>query len=212
MVHEDITEQLRGYASLARYADDLIILVESETDSKLIVESIRERLKKFNLKLSETKTSIVRFGRTAGKTGTSSASGTFNFVGFTHYGTKTRKGTFKVGRKTEKHRFRRKVQDTNDFLRRNRNKYKLRELWIVVGQKLLGHYHYYGVSENSRGIHSYHLTVCRLLFKWLNRRSQKKSFSWLRFSIYMKEYPLPLPKIYVNFYTTYGPEYKRRAV
>jgi len=196
-----LRKQLRGYAEIVRYADDFLILVEYKEDSEKALAMLRERLAKFDLELSEAKTSVVRFGKTADKDIDSNKPGTFDFLGFTHYCDKSRKGYFKVGRKTSKKRFSRSLREINDFLRKNRNRYKLSELWKKLKQKLLGHYHYYGVSENSSSISNFHWKVTELIFKWLNRRSQKKSFNWEEFNMYLVKYPLPVPKIYVSFYT-----------
>lgn len=197
-----LRKQLRGYAEIVRYADDFLILVQYKEDSEKALAMLRERLAKFDLELSEAKTSIVRFGRGAAKGSNSDKPGTFDFLGFTHYCAKSRRGYFKVGRKTSKKRLSRSLREMNDFLRESRNRYELRELWKKLKQKLLGHYHYYGVSENSRSLSSYHLRVTELAFKWLNRRSQKKSFNWSEFNLYLGKHPLPRPKIYVSFYTT----------
>lgn len=196
-----LRKNLRGYAEIVRYADDFIILVQYKDDCDKILENLRERLAKFSLELSESKTSTIRFGRTADKGDKENKPGTFDFLGFTHYCAKTRRGKFKVGRKTSKSRFNRRIKEMNEFLRINRNKYKLSELWSKIRLKLLGHYRYYGVSENSRSIYNYRMKVERLLFKWLNKRSQKKSFNWNSFNLYIRKYPLPKPKIYVSFYT-----------
>jgi RNA-directed DNA polymerase len=195
-----LRKSLKGYAEIVRYADDFIILVQYKDDCDKILESLRERLAKFSLELSEAKTSTIRFGRTADKNDKDNRPGTFDFLGFTHFCAKTRKGKFKVGRKTSKSRFNRRIKEMNEFLRINRNKYKLSELWSKIRLKLLGHYRYYGVSENSISIYNYRMKVERLLFKWLNKRSQKKSFNWNSFHLYLRKYPLPKPKIYVSFY------------
>ena len=196
-----LRKDLRGYAEIVRYADDFIILVQYKDDCDKILENLRERLAKFSLELSESKTSTIRFGRTADKSDKENRPGTFDFLGFTHFCGKTRKGKFKVGRKTSKSKFERRIKEMNEFLRNSRNKYKLSELWSNIKQKLLGHYHYYGVSENSRSISNYGMMVEKLLFKWLNRRSQRKNFDWNSFNLYIRKYPLPKPKIYVSFYT-----------
>lgn len=196
-----LRKDLRGYAEIVRYADDFVVLVQYKEDCDKILERLRERLAKFSLELSEAKTSTIRFGRTADKNDKENRAGTFDFLGFTHFCAKTRKGKFKVGRKTSKSRFNRRIKEMNEFLRINRNKYKLSELWVKIKQKLLGHYHYYGVSENSRSIYTYRMKVERLIFKWLNKRSQKKSFDWNNFKLYLRKYPLPKPKIYISFYT-----------
>lgn len=197
-----LRKQLRGYAEIVRYADDFIVVVQYKEDCDKVLESLRKRLAKFGLELSEAKTSIIRFGRTACKKDQDNNPGTFDFLGFTHFCAKSRKGYFKVGRKTSKKRLNRRIKEMNDFLKENRNRYKIKDLWNMVRLKLLGHYRYYGVSENSISISNYKYKVEKLLFKWLNRRSQKKSFNWEDFTRYLTLYPLPKPKIYVSFYTT----------
>jgi len=197
-----LRKQLKGYAEIVRYADDFVIVVQHKEDCDKILESLRERMTKFSLELSEAKTSIIRFGRTAGKNEHGNKPSTFDFLGFTHFCGKSRRGYFKIGRKTSKKRLNRRITEMNEFLKANRNRYTLKELWGKVKLKLLGHYRYYGVSENSIGINAYRYKVERLLYKWLNRRSQKKSFNWNSFKMYMDKYPLTKPKIYVSFYTT----------
>lgn len=81
----------------------------------------------------------------------------------------------------------------NLWLKQKRNVLKLPTLWRVIGQKLRGHFNHYGVSDNSRALHYYEWAVHRLLFKWLNRRSQRRSFSWKTFSQDRARYPLPRP-------------------
>lgn len=196
-----LRKELKGYAEIIRYADDFVILVQNKEDLSVILESLKSRLQKFGLELSESKTKVVRFGRTAGKKDNDGKPGTFDFLGFTHYCGKSRKGYFKVGRKTSKKRYNQKLKEMNDFLRRSRNRYQLRELWHILRLKLVGHYRYYGVSENSRSLENYCVSVERMIFKWLNRRSQKKSFNWRSFKLYLRKHPLPKPKIYVSFYT-----------
>jgi group II intron reverse transcriptase/maturase len=197
-----LRKSLSGYAEIVRYADDFVIVVQFKEDCDKILESLRERLTKFSLELSESKTSTIRFGKTADKHDLNNKAGTFDFLGFTHYCGKTRNGFFKVCRKTSKKRFNRRVKEMNEFLKLNRNRYNLKQLWEKLKQKLFGHFHYYGVSENSRSISTYKMKVERLIFKWLNRRSQKKSFNWESFRKYLQMYPLPKPKIYVSFYTS----------
>ncbi|MBK9248818.1 MAG: hypothetical protein IPM69_12050 [Ignavibacteria bacterium] len=72
--------------------------------------------------------------------------------------------------------------------------------WESISQMVRGHYHYYGVSENSKSLWNYKDKVKKLLYKWLNRRSQKKSYTWESFKQYVFKYPLPEPKIFVSFY------------
>jgi len=198
-----LKKEMKGYTTLIRYCDDFIILAQSETESGKIYDRVEERLKACGLKISEKKSGIIEFGRKvyerSRKTG--KKIGTFDFLGFTHYCDKSRKGNFKLGRKTSRKKFIQKMVSINNWLKKIRNMVKVEEWIKIVRKKLIGHYRYYGVSGNSRGIYSYYCQTIRLVFKWINRRSQKKSYNWKRFNNFIKYHQLPLPKIYHNLYT-----------
>jgi group II intron reverse transcriptase/maturase len=210
----EVESHVNGYVKLIRYADDFVIGVEQRLDVERIQTSMRRRFQKFGLELSDEKTRVVQFGRhTAwnssrrdGKRkhgigqGGCGKPGTFSFLGFTHYCTESREGKFKVSRKTERKRFIRGLRKTGKWLKRQRNWKRLAEIWETVSQMLTGHYRYYGVSDNIRQLRNFLDEVKRLLFKWLNRRSQKRSFTWDSFVKYLKTYPLPTPRIYHNMY------------
>ena len=122
-------------------------------------------------------------------------------MGFTHFIDRTRRGTFKVGRRTSKKKFRAKIKAINEWLKSVRNAVKLKEWWAVLRLKLLGHYRYYGLSGNFKGIERYYLRVLALVYKWINRRSQKRSYTRKGFTQYLGYYPIPKPRIYRNLYT-----------
>jgi len=126
---------------------------------------------------------------------------TFDFLGFTHYCGTSRKGKFIVVRKTSRKKFRMKCKDMNNWLRKIRNFKKAKEWWPVLQAKLRGHYQYYGVSGNMRSLKRFYSLALRMTLKWLNRRSQRKSFNRGSFRAYLKHYPLPQPKIVHNLYT-----------
>ena len=100
----------------------------------------------------------------------------------------------RLKRKTSKHRLRRALVDLNQWLRRERNARKLPDLWQAVVGKLRGHLNYFGVTDNSRALNQFTRAARRVLFKWLNRRSQRRSFTWESFSRYEARYPLPQPQ------------------
>ena len=89
----------------------------------------------------------------------------------------------------------------NAWLKAIRNQDKTKEWWKILKAKLRGHYQYYGVSGNMRSLNRYYLLTIRMTLKWLNRRSQRKSFSWEMFNKYLEHYPLPKPRIVHNLYT-----------
>ena len=196
----------RGVVGIVRYADDFVICVQYQDDAVSLLDELRRRLEKFGLELSEDKTKIVGFGRFAVENARKrkQRTGTFNFLGFTHYCDKTRKGKFKVGRVTDRKRFRTKIKELKMWLKAVRNLVPVKEWWPILCAKLRGHFQYYGVSGNFRGIKRFYYLAVRLALKWLNRRSQKKSFSWNKYHRYLQRYPLPKPRIYHNFYTLYG--------
>jgi len=125
---------------------------------------------------------------------------TFDFLGFTHYCGKNRYGKFRVKRKTSKKKFRAKVKKFNQWIKAERNKTHIGEIFKSAKQKLMGHYQYYGITDNSYMLGQFCLEVKKALFKWLNRRSQRKSFDLDKFKLYLKLNSLPKPKISVNIY------------
>lgn len=189
-----VKKRSRGFAHLIRYADDFIVCFEHEDEARAFAGELQERFAKFGLRISETKSRTLEFGRKAGAEG--KKAGTFDFLGFTHYCGKTRNGKFKVGKKTSKKKLRQKLKAMNQWLKRIRNAVEMKVWWKTLGQKLTGHYRYYGVSGNMEGLRQYYGMTLRLAFKWANRRSQKKSYTWEKFRRVLAWNPLPKPKIY----------------
>jgi RNA-directed DNA polymerase len=191
-----------GYVEILRYADDFVICVRFKKNTKKIIGALKERLSKFGLELAEDKTRIIKFGKSvynkAKKNG--KKVDTFNFLGFTHYCDTDRNGKFKIGKKTDGKKLGAKVRDVSKWLKRVNNMLPIKEIWKTVSAKLRGHYQYYGVTGNYRSLNKFYYEVTKLLYKWLNRRSQRKSFSWDGFREYLNRYKLPTPKIYYNIY------------
>ena len=161
------------------------------------------RLNKFNLEVERTKSKLILFGRFAEETRKRRGfknTETFDFLGFTHYCAKSKRGYFRVKRKTSKKKFRIKVKDFNQWIKSVRNKLRIGDIFKLTKQKLMGHYQYYGITDNSYMIGQFCLEIKKSLFKWLNRRSQRRSFDLEKFKMYMKYNPLPKPKINVNVY------------
>ena len=201
-----IKRQSRGIVVIVRYADDFVICVQYQDEAEWILVELRKRLEKVGLELSADKTKIIGFGRFAVENASNKGqrAGTFNFLGFTHFCDKTRTGKFKVGRTTERKRFSAKLKELNKWMKSVRNLVPVKDWWSTLCAKLRGHFQYYGVSGNFRGIKRFYYLTVRLVFKWINRRSQKKSFNWERFQKYVTSYSLPKPRIYHNLYTLYS--------
>jgi group II intron reverse transcriptase/maturase len=198
-----VKKQLTGYAQLVRYCDDFIVCFQRGNEAKAFEEMVKERLGKFGIKIAEGKSRVIGFGRyeweKAQREGGKVA--TFDFLGFTHYCDKTRRGKFKLGRKTSSQQFRQKMKAVNQWLKRVRSQVTLAEWWKVYRLKLLGHYRYYGISGNMPALRRFFRETSALAFKWINRRSQKKSFTYAQYCSFKKYNPLPEPKIYHLNYT-----------
>ncbi len=200
---KELKPHLRGQSYLVRYCDDFIILVQYKQEAEVIMSQMQERFKKYELQLHAEKTSVKSFGKHEKQNARNQQrkANTFDYLGFTHYCAISRKGKFKVGRKTSAKKFRKSCQNMNQWLKAIRNAMPLKELWRILRVKVNGHYQYYGVSENYRSIDAYYRRTQRMVYKWLNRRSQNKSFDWIQFTEYLKRYPLPKPHIVHSFYT-----------
>jgi group II intron reverse transcriptase/maturase len=201
-----VKPELKGASHLIRYADDFVMLVRYQEDAVRIVELLRERFQKFGLELHPDKTRVVSFGRFEERNASQQQRrpNTVTFLGITHYCAVNRWGGFMVGHQTNGKRFRKKCRDFTDWIKEHRNKYVLPELWKTAGLKLRGHYQYYGVSGNDRSLKRYYRASVRTLYKWLNRRSQRKSWNWYEFCQVLKVYPLPKPRIVHNLYALPG--------
>ncbi len=193
----------RGYCELVRYADDYVCLVQYKDDATKIRVALENRFNKYDLTLHPDKTKVFSFGKfeRGNSQNQNRKPNTFDFLGFTHFCDKTRKGSFKVGRKTAMKKFRAKIKELNIWLKQIRNLVLTKEWWKTLQAKLRGHFEYYGVSGNTPSIKKYYSLALKLVHKWLNRRSQKKSMSWSKLYNYLTLYPLPQPRIKHNFYT-----------
>jgi len=193
---------VNGQSYIVRYADDFICMVQYQQTARAIERMLRERFAQFGLNLHPVKTRAMSFGRyerqNANRQGRKP--NTFDFLGFTHYCGLSRKGTFLLGRKTCGKSFRKACKQMNSWLGQVRSVMSTGQIWGQYTSKLRGHYNYYGVSGNSRMISRYGYVCIRLLKKWLNRRSQRASFTWRQFNEYLSHYPLPRPRIVHNFY------------
>lgn len=189
-----------GNAYLIRYADDYIACFEQEADARRFLTEMTQRLAQFDLEVEPSKTATLRFGRQAlgGKARDIQGPRTFSFLGFTHYVGRSRRGHFVVGRRTDAKRVRKKLKQLSERLRGLRAQGG-QAMVAYLGRHLRGHIQYYGVSGNSRGVAGYVYFATRLLFKWLNRRSQRRSMNWKRFGRVIRPL-LPAARIVHDLY------------
>jgi len=199
---KEIKPQVKGQCYLVRYCDDFIVLVQYKDEAHRILELLRRRFAQYELELHTEKTNVMSFGRYEGENARKQnrRANTFDFLGLTHYCTKSRHGSFLVGRRTAAKKFRKKVKEMARWLKAQRNRLKASELWKSLSIKLRGHYQYYGISGNYRGVYRFYCCTTELAYKWLNRRSQRRSFNREQFARYLKRYPLPRPHIVHRLY------------
>lgn len=203
-IETEVKSKAKGFVEMVRYADDFVICTEYLKEADAIMGSLKKRFVVYGLEMAEDKTRIIRFGRHARQRAEEKGErpDTFRFLGFTHYIDVSKQGKFKIGRKTDGKKLRNALKELNQWFREVRCT-EAAEWWGLLCYKMIGHYRYYGVSGNYPSIHSFYYLTRRMAFKWLNRRSQKKSFDWNGFIGYLQKHPLPLPRICHDFYNDY---------
>ena len=173
----------RGEAYYFRYADDFLACFQHREDAERFLKELGERLAQFHLELEATKTRLLEFGRFAEERAERRGQKpeTFDFLGFTHYCGHTAKGQFKVKRKTSGKKYRAKLKELKVWLQRERSRTKQGKLLQQAKLKLDGHLNYYAITDNSPMCHRFSKQVTQLVYKWLNRQSQRHSYDWARF-------------------------------
>jgi RNA-directed DNA polymerase len=191
-----------GYARLIRYADDFVVCFQFKADAERFRVELGQRLGKFNLEVEPTKTKVMEFGRFAVRSAKKRGerAETFDFLGLTHYCGTTRNGTgFRMKRVTARKKFIAKLRIFKEWLL-NARTLKTKEIWQIAKAKLRGHYNYYGVTDNYRGLMRFDQAVKRLLFKWMNRRGKRHCLNWQEFNKLLKRFSLPKPRIMVSMF------------
>jgi len=195
--HDTVRPRLHGYAALNRYADDFVIGVQHEDEARAVLAALRARLAQCGLSLAEEKTRLIIFSRFATDRAQRSTlpPGTFDYLGFTHYWGTNPRGKRVLSRRTSRTKFRQKVQQFTAWLAGVRHRLSLPELWARMRDKVQGHYAYYGVPGNARGIQRYLAVIKRVIFRGLNRCSQRRRWTWVGFTRYEARYPLPAARL-----------------
>jgi RNA-directed DNA polymerase len=201
---QEVKPRLRGRAFLIRYADDLVIGFADEADARRVQEVLPKRFGKFGLTIHPEKTRLVPFQRPTppsepGTAGPGDRPGSFDFLGFTHYWGKSRKGNGVVKRQTATSRFRRALRALTTWCRRHRHD-PIPEQHRTLSQKLRGHYAYYGITGNFRALGALWHQVNGIWRKWLSRRSWKSRLSWVAFQRLREQFPLPPPVVVHSVY------------
>ena len=158
---EQVKPRMKGKAAMVRFADDAVLIFERREDLERVMKVLPQRFGKYGLTMNEEKTHVCRFlppGRRDG-----GKPETLDFLGFTHYWGKSRKGNWVVKRKTQKARLARAVAAVGQWCRGHRHD-SLPEQQRMLNSKLRGHYHYYGMTSNARSLIVFWERVKRLWF------------------------------------------------
>jgi RNA-directed DNA polymerase len=194
----DIKPRLAGHARLIRYADDFVIGFEKPEDAGRVFEVLHRRMAKYGLTLHPDKTRLIPFARPQRGQSDAAEPGTFDFLGFTVYWRRTRRGSWRAGMKTRKAGLQKALTAISGYCRRHRHR-PLKEQQAALVRRLVGHYRYFGVNGNMRSMRKLLQETRREWLTWLRRRSQRaRRLTWERFNAYLDTFPLPTPKIYVE--------------
>ncbi len=182
-----IKSKLKGRAMMIRYADDYVMAFQYRSDAKAVFESLPARLRMFDLEVAKEKTSLMRFSRFS-----ISLRQRIKFLGFEFYWWTGRDGKPRVLRRTARSKLKALHHSLKEWVKRSRQN-KLYQTAKDLRVKMLGHYRYFAIKGNGQSLWRYYSMVIRLLFKWLNRRSQRRSYNWSGFKQLLEVMRLPKP-------------------
>ena len=187
-----VRENSRGEVIFMRYADDIIVCFERQDDAERYLHNLGGRLAKFSLRLAEEKSGLVKFNRWE-----SDSSGKFTFLGFDFYWARTRRNREHkmVKRRTNKKKYRAALAKMKEWIKEARN-WPLKMVLSSLRLKLRGYWNYYSVIGNSSATWQYYSAVKMLVYKWLNRRSQRRSYRWGKFKeLFIGGWDIPAPRV-----------------
>jgi RNA-directed DNA polymerase len=191
-LEEVVPHHIAGEIKSYRYADDQVICCSRKSDAIKVLEALKSRLNKFGLQLNAKKTKVINFNK---RKFPRVRQDTFDYLGFTFYIRRSMKGHTHVAIKTSRVRLCSKLKNVKHWCKTSRSKCRLRPLWDKFRIKLRGHIQYYGVTFNSDGVNRFVCHATGIFFKWINRRSQRRSLNWEQFEMFRKAFPLPAAKI-----------------
>ena len=196
-----VKPRLGGAANLVRFADDFIMTFKHRKDAERVLSVLSQRLSKFGLKLHPEKTRLVPFCRPNPKDEVKKGPGTFDFLGFTFYWKRSRKGRWVLGTKTRRKSINAFMQGIREWCRRHRHS-PVKVQHRMLKSKLNGHYNYFGVNGNHKCLQSVNYHTACVWGKWLRRRSHKaRKLTWEKFfGTFLKCYPLPHTRIRVRIW------------
>jgi len=190
---QEVKPRLGGEAHLVRYADDFVLVFSAKQDAERVQQVLPKRFARYGLTLHSGKTRLLKFWRPP-RDPKGPRPETFDFLGFTFYWGRSRKGEMVLKQKTAKDRMGRAVRSMSQWMRWNRH-LPVEAQAEALGSKLRGHYNYYGIPGNVKALSRLRHTVSRQWRKWLSRRSQRAGMSWPKFNRLLEQHPLPSARL-----------------
>ena len=184
-----VKQSCKGMNYICRYADDFVCAFQFKQDAVQFYQAVGERIKEFGLELAQEKTNIISFSRFRKEENTK-----FEFLGFEFRWGVSLKGKDIIKRRTAPGKMRKSLAAFTEWCKEMRNK-RLRRLFPKLIAKLRGYNNYYGLIGNYGSLSKFYEQVKRILYKWLNRRSQRRSFNLDEFAACWKRYGVPEPRI-----------------
>jgi RNA-directed DNA polymerase len=191
---QEVKPRLKGRSFLLRFADDFVIGCELESDARRVMEVLPKRFDRYGLTIHPHKTKLVKFGQPPKNGSSDPKNGTFDFLGFTHYWAKSRRGYWVIKRKTAHKRLRRSIKALWQWCKENRH-LPFKEQYRMLCLKLRGHYQYYGIRSNYRQLEAVYQQAMKGWWYWLNRRNRRRDLEWEKFKQTLTILPLPRPRI-----------------
>jgi RNA-directed DNA polymerase len=207
---DEVKPRLRGRAFLIRYAGDFVMGFACEEDARRVLDVLPKRFGKYGLTLHPEKTRLVPFRPPTGPAGPGPdpgpQPGTFDLLGFTHFWARSRRGIWVVKRRTAAGRLRRAVRSIAQWCRCHCHE-PLADQHRALGQKLRGHFAYYGITGNGEALRRFRDAVSRIWRRWLARRSWRAASSWVSFARLLQRFPLPPPLVVHSVCRPYAKPY-----
>lgn len=189
---EVVRKNNRGQCRLFRFADDFVACFEYRHEALAFERALKERLAAYGLEVAPEKTKTIRFGRNGG-----TGNGRFDFLGFEFRWEISRKGQMVVKRRTSRKKLQSSIQRFTEWIKTERHQ-KLSKLMKTLAAKYRGYWNYYGLLGNSQSLAQFYWITVGVLYKWLNRRSQKVSYTWRALHRMLRRFRVPTPRIVEN--------------
>ncbi len=192
-----VSRQSRGEAYYFRFADDFLACFQYKDDAENFLRRLGDRLEGFGLQLAQEKTHCIEFGRFAREDAyrRGEKPKEFTFLGFKHYCGKTKKGYFMVKRRTSRKKLGQSLRKFTDWAKKARHVLKKGEMLRQARTRVMGHLSYYAITDNLERCSYYDYRAKHILFKWLNRKSQRKAYTWESFSQALAWVGWPKPRV-----------------